>query len=250
MTYEACWAWKNPFVFAEEWIGLSACTCVAKTTANSGRMLRILTLSRGLGTLSRRLGESMKIADSGMPEEAYWNSLFNIPAIIDWLGLHAVPGPIVEIGCGYGTFTVPVAKATEFDVLSLDIDAEMITIAERNVRGARRANVKFFQRDVLSIGTGLPDSSVGMVLMFNILHFAERRLLLEEAARILADSGVVAIIHWRKDIVTPRGPTVNLRPDRAAILDSATGLELSDTGESRVLEPYHWGVKLRKAHSI
>ncbi|CAG0982383.1 partial cobalt-precorrin-6B (C15)-methyltransferase, partial [Anaerolineae bacterium] len=188
----------------------------------------------------------MKVADSGMPDEAYWNNLFNIPAIIDWLGLHTVPGPIVEVGCGYGTFTVPVAKATEFDVLAFDIDAEMITAAERNVREARRANVTFFQRDVLSIGTGLPDSSVGMVLLFNILHFPERWILLEEAARILVDSGVVAIIHWRKDIDTPRGPQVNLRPDQVIILNSITGLGLSDTGDCRVLEPYHWGIKLRK----
>jgi 16S rRNA A1518/A1519 N6-dimethyltransferase RsmA/KsgA/DIM1 with predicted DNA glycosylase/AP lyase activity len=54
----------------------------------------------------------MKIDDSGMPEEAYWNSLFDIQVIIDWL---AIPknSTIVEIGCGYGTFTVPIAKKSK-----------------------------------------------------------------------------------------------------------------------------------------
>jgi len=51
----------------------------------------------------------MKVEDSGMPEESYWNGLFNIEGIVDWL---AIPknSVIVEIGCGYGTFTVPIAR--------------------------------------------------------------------------------------------------------------------------------------------
>lgn len=51
----------------------------------------------------------MKVEDSGMPEESDWNGLFNIGRIVDWL---AIPkgSMIVEIGCGYGTFTVPIAR--------------------------------------------------------------------------------------------------------------------------------------------
>jgi hypothetical protein len=85
-----------------------------------------------------------------------------------------------------------------------------------------------------------------MVLLFNILHFSERRLLLAEASRILVEDGIVAIIHWRTDIATPRGPRVELRPDRGMIMESAAGLDLLDTGEARVLEPYHWGIKFKK----
>ena len=48
----------------------------------------------------------MKVDDSGMPEEAYWNSLFDIEAIVDWLDLPKINiATIAEIGCGYGTFT-------------------------------------------------------------------------------------------------------------------------------------------------
>lgn len=49
----------------------------------------------------------MKIEDSGMPEEIYWNSLFNIDEIVDWLNL-SEGAQIVEMGSGYGTFTVPI----------------------------------------------------------------------------------------------------------------------------------------------
>ena len=61
----------------------------------------------------------MKVDDSGMPEETYWNSLFDIEGIVDWL---AIPknSTIVEIGCGYGTFTVPIAKKSAGEIYTFD----------------------------------------------------------------------------------------------------------------------------------
>jgi hypothetical protein len=50
----------------------------------------------------------MKIRDSGMPEEAYWATLFDVPLILDRLGV-AGCGDVAELGCGYGTFTAPIA---------------------------------------------------------------------------------------------------------------------------------------------
>ena len=53
----------------------------------------------------------MRIEDSGMPGETYWNSLFDINTIVDWL-VNSKNAEIVEIGCGYGTFTIPLAQRT------------------------------------------------------------------------------------------------------------------------------------------
>jgi ubiquinone/menaquinone biosynthesis C-methylase UbiE len=188
----------------------------------------------------------MKVIDSGMPEETYWNSLFDVVGIVSWLEVEHIADPIVEVGCGYGTFTVPVAREARGGMISFDIESEMIAVARKNVERAGLSNVRFFLRDVVERGTGLESSSVGMVLLFNILHFNERRILLEEASRILKPAGVVAIIHWRKDIVTPRGPEVGTRPDKESILGSIGDLDLRVSGESKILEPYHWGVKLTK----
>ena len=191
---------------------------------------------------------AMKVFDSGMPEEAYWNSLFDVPLIVDWLNPKNVSAPIVEIGCGYGTFTVPIAKETNTEVYTFDIEPSMIETANRNVQQAGIRNVSFFLRDVVEEGTGLESDSVGMVLFFNILHFDERRILLEEACRILRPNGVAAIIHWRKDIPTPRGPSIHTRPDQQMILESIKGLDLIFNGNSRILEPYHWGMQLIKSN--
>ncbi len=86
-----------------------------------------------------------------------------------------------------------------------------------------------------------------MVLLFNILHFDDRSILLKDASRILKSNGIAAIIHWRKDIETPRGPSIESRPDKQMILDSINGLDLRFEGNSRILEPYHWGIQLVKS---
>lgn len=188
----------------------------------------------------------MKVDDSGMPKETFWNSLFNIPLIIEWLNLKSVSGPIVEVGCGYGTFTLPIAKETKDKVYAFDIEPEMIETTQRYVQQAGIHNVQLSQHDIIDQGTGLESESVELVLLFNILHFAGRRILLDEAFRILKPSGNIAIIHWRKDIKTPRGPAIHLRPDRQTILDSIADLDLSIYGNDRILEPYHWGIQLIK----
>ena len=188
----------------------------------------------------------MKVFDSGMPEETYWNSLFNIRQIVEWLNLSRVVDPIAEIGCGYGTFTVPIAKKFDGIVHSFDIDATMIERARKNVRMAGIQNVTFHLRDILLQGTGLAAQSIGMVLLFNILHSIDKHLILREASRVLKKSGMAAIIHWRKDIETPRGPSPESRPDQATILDSVDDLDLHFKGNSRILEPYHWGIQLMK----
>ena len=188
----------------------------------------------------------MKVDDSGMPEEAYWNSLFDIEGIVDWLALSDKNATIVEIGCGYGTFTVPIAQKSAGKIYAFDIEPAMIEVAQENVRNAGLSNVTFSLRDVLEQGTGLESGSVDKVLLFNILHSSESRVFLAEAARILKQGGVVAIIHWRKDMPTPRGPAVDLRPDQGEILSAAAGLNLNFHGNSKILEPYHWGMQLSK----
>jgi len=188
----------------------------------------------------------MKIDDSGMPEEIYWNSLFDIDGIIEWLGPLKHGSKIVEVGCGYGTFTVPLAKKTKGDIYTFDIESSMIDATRSNTQESGLSNVVLGLRDVLDQGTGLEANSVDMVLLFNILHFSERSQFLKEASRILKNGGVAAIIHWRKDISTPRGPAMNTRPDQAQILSAAEGLDLNFNGDSCILEPYHWGIQLVK----
>jgi len=192
----------------------------------------------------------MKANDNRMPEESYWNSLFNIPLILEWLNLKSVSCPIVEMGCGYRTFTLPIARKTKDEVYAFDINPVMIEATQRLVQEAGIRNVQFIQRDIVDEGTGLESNSVGLVLLFNILHFTKRRIILNEVSRILKPSGTIAFIHLRRDITKPLGPALHLRPDKQIILKSIIGLDLSFKENNKILEPYHWGIKLTKGTSV
>ena len=52
----------------------------------------------------------MKTRESGMPDEAMWESFFDQSTILAQLGLQPDTQAVVEFGCGYGTFTIPAAR--------------------------------------------------------------------------------------------------------------------------------------------
>ena len=189
----------------------------------------------------------MKIEDSGMPDESYWNSLFDVNEIIEWLAIPSGSN-IVEVGCGYGTFTLPIAKISskKNQIIVFDIEAEMINNIESKIKKFSLNNIQCFLGDVMTNGTGLETESVDFVLLFNILHCQDRHVLLNEAYRILNPNGIVAILHWRKDIPTPRGPKIQTRPDVIMLRDAITGLNFQEQDEKN-LGPYHWGIKLIKS---
>lgn len=187
----------------------------------------------------------MKIQDSGMPDESYWNSLFDINEIIEWLQI-SNGSNIVEVGCGYGTFTLPLAELSLTNQLyTFDIEAEMIKSIESKIENTGHHNIQCLLRDVMTDGTGLDSESVDFVLLFNILHCEDKDLLIKEAYRILKPSGIVAVLHWRKDIPTPRGPSVDTRPDVIQIRSASQDLCFQEQDE-RNLGPFHWGIKLLK----
>ncbi len=51
----------------------------------------------------------MKARESGMPDEQMWDQFFDTDFILKGLGIQNLTGTIVDMGCGYGTFTVPAA---------------------------------------------------------------------------------------------------------------------------------------------
>ena len=192
-------------------------------------------------------GEKMKVNDSGMPNVAYWESLFDIEKIVDWVNPELFKKPVVEIGCGYGTFTIPIAKRLkEAKVITFDIELEMIEFTQQRIQEHGLTNIILVHQDVVEHGINQDSETCDAVLLFNILHFKERKQLLEEASRILSKDGFIFVIHWRSDIQTPRGPALDIRPSPEDILGDGRKIGLSIYGNIDILHPYHWGIKLRK----
>ncbi|MCC6154395.1 MAG: class I SAM-dependent methyltransferase [Candidatus Hydrogenedentes bacterium] len=154
----------------------------------------------------------MKLRESGMPEETYWESLFNVRTILDRLGIDAMLKDVVELGCGYGTFTVPIAQRIGGIITTSDIDREMVGRTRRRTRGEGLSNVVCRVADVLTDGFGVAPESQDACLLFNILHCEEPIRLLTEGAKAIRQGGAVFVIHWCHNPTTPRGPSMAIRP--------------------------------------
>ena len=189
----------------------------------------------------------MRLRDSGMPDEAYWETLFDTDLILNRLGIDASLRDVVELGCGYGTFTIPVAKRISGQLRTYDIDPDMAARTALRARDASLRNVDCFVRDVFADGFDVEGASQDACLLFNILHCEEPTRLLTEAARVVRRGGYVLAIHWRCDIETPRGPRLDIRPQPENIADWArkTGL-LTHDGRILDLPPWHYGICFRR----
>jgi len=120
-----------------------------------------------------------------MPDQDYWETLFDVDGILDAFGIGPQTGPVVELGCGYGTFTLPMARRTSSAVHAFDIDAAMVETTKRRARAADLTQIIVERRDVFAEGFGLPDGSCDACLLFNILHGEDPVAMLRESARVL-----------------------------------------------------------------
>ena len=112
----------------------------------------------------------MKVRDSGMPNEKLWNDFFNTDLILSELQIDSQINNLVEIGCGYGTFTIPTARLLKGKLFAFDIENEMIDYLREKLSNYKIENVNLEQRDILTQRKGLADNSVDYVMLFNILY--------------------------------------------------------------------------------
>jgi SAM-dependent methyltransferase len=189
----------------------------------------------------------MKVRDSGMPEQTYWESLLNVGEILDSLQVDDQIHDAVEVGCGYGTFTLPVAQGIRGTLHTFDIEPEMIAATRERLGVAGIRNVELHERDIVADGFGLPLASADAVLLFNILHADNPVDLLKSAASLLSPTGRVLVIHWRSDLATPRGPDLSIRPRPEQIVAWGRDAGLVPDGAQRMLPPWHFGLTLRRS---
>lgn len=189
----------------------------------------------------------MKVRDSGMPDKEMWDKFFDPTKILTTFGLGEETVDVVEIGSGYGTFTIPAARLFSGTVYALDIEPELIEFVREICKIEGVDNVRLLLRDFVSTGTGLPDDSMDASLLFNILHHEEPVALLREALRVLKPGGIAAVIHWNYAPTTPRGPAMNIRPRPDQCIE--WGIKAGFTFDERnlfELPPYHYGILFRK----
>ena len=192
----------------------------------------------------------MKLRESGMPDEIYWESLFNVELILDRLQINSSLQDVTELGSGYGTFTIPVAKRISGVIETIDIDPGMVKHTRERAEAVGLKNVHASVRDILMDGFPGQDCSQDACLLFNILHGEEPVKILREAARVVKVGGFILVIHWRWDVKTPRGPCFEIRPKPEQIIEWARQTKLLDLENSIIdLPPWHYGIRLRRMAS-
>ena len=102
---------------------------------------------------------------------------------------------VLEVGCGTGFFTIPVAKLIgDYGTLvSIDVVAESIELVSRKVQAADLKNVRVIKADALE--TGFDDMGFHTVLLFGVIPSPMLPLnrLLPEMHRILKLEGTLAV---------------------------------------------------------
>ena len=184
--------------------------------------------------------------ESGMPDEAYWESFFDPECVVARLDCGGA-GDVVEFGCGYGLFTVAAARAVSGTVYALDIDPRMVAATDARAAAAGVGNVTVVERDLLAEGCGRPDATAAYAMLFNILHIEGPGRLLREAYRVLAPGGRLGVIHWKHDPATPRGPSLDIRPtpDQCRAWAEEAGFRFV-RGEDLGCCSWHWGMVLER----
>ena len=189
----------------------------------------------------------MKTRESGMPDERLWSSFFSPARTLAELGLRTGCGDVLDLGCGYGTFAVPAAALAGGIVYALDIDPSMVQATGAAAAARGLVNLRATLRDFVAQGSGLSDGAVAYVMLFNILHCEHPEALLAEARRVLAPGGILAVMHWKRDPATPRGPSMAIRPTPEQCRQWVLAAGFAPLRPAPIdLPPFHYGLTFSK----
>jgi ubiquinone/menaquinone biosynthesis C-methylase UbiE len=191
----------------------------------------------------------MKVRDSSMPTSNSWNDFFDAENIISILFNNTIiSGDITEFGSGYGTFSIPSSKMTRSKLYALDIEAELINEVIQKAKIEHIFNIEAKVCDFVKDGTNLECESQEHVMIYNLLHLENPINLLNEAKRILKKDGTISIMHWKSDIKTPRGPSLNIRPTPIYIKQLLKKVGFTSIEDIKLgsFAPYHYAIIAKK----
>lgn len=182
---------------------------------------------------------------TAMPDPDWWQALWPYPGeVLAKLGIQ--PGTdAVDLCCGDGLFSVPLAGMTR-RVVAIDLDPEMLELARARVAAAGVKNCVFVPGDAYDLARLVP-APVDLVLIANTFHgVPDQARLVHAVVAVLRPGGRFAVVNWhrrpREDtqiLGQPRGPKTELRmtPEDVAAAVAPAGLRPARVVE---LPPYHY----------
>ncbi len=149
---------------------------------------------------------------------------------------------ILELGCGSGYYTFPLAhfSAQDAKVYALDVELKMLNLLRANMRRGKIFK-PLHPDDVKKIIPLLIqenqfevlDESIDLFFCAKVLHeiegFSE---FFEELTRVMRKNGVVYVLDWKKE-QTKQGPPMELRIDMKEAIEmfGKNGVQIDKSGE-------------------
>jgi ubiquinone/menaquinone biosynthesis C-methylase UbiE len=181
-----------------------------------------------------------------MPDHDWWQALWPDPEkVLRAIGIE--PGmSVLDLCCGDGWFTLPLARVTGARVYALDLDPAMLERARAAAARQGLATIDWILGDAREVSALMPET-VDYALIANTFHGVDEPCGLARAvASILKPDGAFAIVNWharpREEtpvLGVPRGPSSALRmtPEALRAVVEPAGFHLSRLHE---LPPYHY----------
>jgi len=168
------------------------------------------------------------------------------------LSLGVEPGMVVlDLCCGDGYFTAPLARIVEGKVYGVDIDPAMLDLTRAEVERIGTTVLDLICADARDLRDLLTEK-VDYVLIANTFHgVPEKTAMTRAVAAVLCPGGRFAIVNWHplpreKTVVLdkPRGSKTEMRmsPDDVRVILESAGFTLERVVE---LPPFHYGAIFR-----
>lgn len=183
---------------------------------------------------------------TSMPDRDWWQTLWPNP-LETMKSLGVKPDmTIVDICCGDGYFTIPLAKIAK-KVYGLELDANLLDIAAQYSVESGATNCEWIIGDAMN-ATNLIPEKMDFVLMANTFHGIPNKteMIGDIITKLLKPNGKFAVINWhsipREETVVmgfPRGPKTEMRvsPDDLSQMICLFEFVLESTVE---VSPYHY----------
>ena len=186
-----------------------------------------------------------------MPDRDWWAALWPDPAAtLRALGI-TPDMTVLDLCCGDGWFTAPLAVLTGGRCHGLDLDPEMLAKAREEVARAGTTVAGWIEGDARELPSQL-QGKVDFVLIANTFHGVPDQTALSAAiAAVLKPGGRFAVVNWhaKPREETPvlgelRGPRTEMRmtPEQTRAVVVPAGFQLHELVE---LPPYHYGAVFR-----
>lgn len=189
---------------------------------------------------------------TSMPDADWWHALWPRPCeVLERLSLTS-DAVVVDLCCGDGLFTLPLARMVE-NVVAIDLDPATLSVAQERANSEGISNCTFIVGDAYDLERLVPGGRVDVVMIANTFHgVPDKARLARAVAAVLKPGGRFVVINWhrrqREETTVfgkPRGPETEMRmtPEEVGVAVAGAGLRLISVVE---LLPYHYAANFRE----